>query len=267
MNKQDRPIGIFDSGLGGLTVVRRLRALLPKEHLIYLGDTARVPYGNKSRKTIQQFSRQDIRFLLSKGVKLVVVACNTATALALDHLRARYRVPVLGVVQPGVDASVRLTKNHRIGVIATAATVHSGAYAKAVRGKSRRCCVVSQACPLLVPLVEEGWGNNRLTRDMIRHYLRPLVRQSVDTIILGCTHYPLLKVAIRQVAGHRVQLVDSAQSCAAAVRNFLNAENLASRRSARGKLGLFVTDRPDSFSKSARLFLGTKSPLARLVEL
>ncbi len=263
MGKNSKPIGVFDSGLGGLTVVRQLRKLLPGENLIYLGDTARVPYGNKSRATIQRFSSEDTRFLLRKGVKMVVVACNTSTALALPHLKARFRAPVVGVVRPGAEAAVRATRNGRIGVIATSGTISSGAYESEIKKLMPRAKVFSVATPLLVPLVEEGWGNNRLTRDIIRHYLKPLLKNRIDTLILGCTHYPLLKSAIRQAAGPRLHLVDSAHNCAVAVRKFLKSNS--ARRG--GKLAIYVTDRPESFSKSARLFLGRKAPLAKLVKL
>jgi glutamate racemase len=265
MKHSDQPIGIFDSGLGGLTVVRQLRRLLPCERLIYLGDTARVPYGNKSQKTIQRFSREDTLFLLRKRVKLVVVACNTSTALAYDHLREKFDCPFIGVVRPGAEAAVRQTRSRRIGVIATSATVQSGAYEKQVRRLNPGCRVFSNACPLLVPLVEEGWGNTSLTRDIIRHYLRKLLARGIDTLILGCTHYPLLKPAIRQVVGGRVRLVDSAENCAIAVRSHLRQNNLETERRGRGKLELFVTDRPHSFSRSARLFLGMHVPPAKQV--
>jgi glutamate racemase len=174
---------------------------------------------------------------------------------------------VIGVSRPGAEAAVHKTRQNRIGVIATAATVHSGAYAKEVRRLRRGSRVISKACPLLVPLVEEGWGNNRLTRDIIRHYLRPILREKADTLILGCTHYPLLKSAIRAVTGRRLHLVDSAENCAAAVRRFLRAKGLQARRKRGGRLELFVTDRPDSFSRSAKIFLGGKAPMARLVKL
>lgn len=265
MKHSDKPIGIFDSGLGGLTVVRQLRRLLPRERLIYLGDTARVPYGNKSQETIQRFSREDTQFLLRKQVKLVVVACNTSTALAFDHLRTKFDCPFVGVVRPGAEAAVQTTRNGRIGVIATSATVQSGAYEKQIRKLSGKCRVFSNACPLLVPLVEEGWGNTRLTREIIRHYLQPILTRGVDTLILGCTHYPLLKPAIRQVVGKRVRLVDSAENCAIAVRQRLRDTGEETTRSGAGTLELFVSDRPHSFSRSARIFLGNRAPMAKQV--
>ncbi len=265
MKHSDKPIGIFDSGLGGLTVVRQLRRLLPRERLIYLGDTARVPYGNKSRETIQQFSREDSLFLIRRRVKLVVVACNTSTALALDHLQEKFDCPFIGVVRPGAEAAIRETRNGRIGVIATAATIQSHAYEKEIRKLDRACRIFSSACPLLVPLVEEGWGNIRLTRDIVRHYLRPILARRIDTLILGCTHYPLLKPAIARVVGRRIRLVDSAENCAIAVRQFLGESGKGTAKRSEGKLELFVTDRPFSFSKSAKLFLGNRAPMARQI--
>jgi len=266
MKQTDKPIGIFDSGLGGLTVVRQLRRLLPREHLVYLGDTARVPYGNKSQSTIQRFSREDTAFLLRRKVKLVVVACNTSTALALDDLKGKFDCPFIGVVGPGAEAAVRQTRNGRIGVIATSATIASGAYERQLRKLSRSCRVFSSACPLLVPLVEEGWGDIPLTRDIVGHYLRPLIARRIDTLILGCTHYPLLKSAIARVAGARIRLVDSAENCAIAVGRFLEENRLEAGRRGAGRLELFVTDRPHSFSKSARLFLGNRAPMAKQLE-
>ena len=265
MKHSDKPIGIFDSGLGGLTVVRQLRRLLPRERLIYLGDTARVPYGNKSQKTIQRFSREDTLFLLRRRVKLIVVACNTSTALAFDHLQKKFDCPFIGVVHPGAETAVHETRNGRIGVIATAATIQSGAYEKQIRRLAPACRVFSRACPLLVPLVEEGWGNIRLTRDIVGPYLQPILARGIDTLILGCTHYPLLKPAIAQVVGRRVRLVDSAENCAVAVRRFLDKNGMATAKHGSGRLELFVTDRPRSFSRSARLFLGANAPMAKQV--
>ena len=265
MKKSERPIGIFDSGLGGLTVVRQLRRLLPNEHLIYLGDTARVPYGNKSQKTIQRFSAEDTSFLLRKKVKMVVVACNTSTALALDHLETEFDCPFIGVLKPGAQAAAERTRNGKIGVMATAATIGSGAYQKQIRKFLPSARVFSQACPLLVPVVEEGWGNIKLTRGIVRQYLQPILAKKVDTLILGCTHYPLLKASIQQVAGRGVTLVDSAENCARAVGAFLMTNNMDAGRRSAGKLELFVTDRPHTFSKSARLFLGNKAPMAKSI--
>jgi glutamate racemase len=265
MKHSAKPIGIFDSGLGGLTVVRQLRRLLPREHLVYLGDTARVPYGNKSQKTIQRFSSEDTQFLLRHRVKLVVVACNTSTALALEHLQSKFDCPFIGVIRPGAEAAIQETRNGRIGVIGTSATIQSGAYEKQIRKLARVSRVFSKACPLFVPLVEEGCGNIQMTRCIIRHYLTPVLTHRIDTLILGCTHYPLLKSAIQQVVGRRIHLVDSAENCAAAVRQFLRENQMETSHRGTGRLELFVTDHPFSFSKSAKVFLGERVPMAKQV--
>src|SRR5262245_7321568 len=212
MNTQ-LPIGIFDSGLGGLTVVRQIHKVLPQEDLIYLGDTARVPYGTKSPSTVTRFACEDTQFLMQRNVKAVVVACNTCSAWALPMLEQKFPVPTFGVIVPGVRAALERTRNQRIGVIGTTATIRSRAYSNgilAVGGAK----VFTQACPLLVPLVEEGWLNHSVTLAVLREYLRPMLANRIDTLVLGCTHYPLLKKAIQKVAGKKIALVDSAESCA-----------------------------------------------------
>ena len=211
LSPDPRPIGVFDSGVGGLTVVRRLFELLPRESVSYFGDTARLPYGSKTRPTIIQFSMENTRWLVDHGVKAVVVACNTSTALALPELQKKFDLPVIGVIEPGARAAGRLTRSGRIGVIATRATTQSRAYSRALARISRKFAVTERACPLFVPLVEEGWLDHAATREVAREYLAPLVRRKVDTLVLGCTHYPLIREVIQEVMGPHVRLIDSGE--------------------------------------------------------
>ena len=209
MSAGSRPIGIFDSGIGGLTVAREIVRRLPHESIVYFGDTARVPYGPKSAETVRRYSREATAFLLSRGVKAVVVACNTATAHALETLRAELPVPVLGVIEPGARAAVAATRGHRVGVIGTAGTIHSGAYDLAVRRRLEDVRVYAQPCPLFVPLVEEGMEATPATRLIAEEYLRPLRAMDVDVLVLGCTHYPRLRPVLQDIMGDDVVLVDS----------------------------------------------------------
>jgi len=257
------PIGIFDSGVGGLTVAREFRRTLPREDLIYLGDTARVPYGSKSPETVVRFACEDTAFLLQEKVKAVVVACNTASAWALPELERRFKVPVFGVTLPGVRAALAATRNHRIGVIATSATVRSQAYTRGILARCDAAHVVAVACPLLVPLVEEGWLDHQVTDLVLREYLRPIVAGRVDTLVLGCTHYPLLKPAIRRIVGRKIRLVDSAATCAQFVAERLaDAGLLDTRRRRAGEIRAFVTDETERFSEWAERFLG--EPVAKV---
>ncbi len=262
-----RPIGVFDSGVGGLTVVRQLRRLLPRETIVYLGDTARVPYGTKSPPTIVRFACEDARFLQSQSVKAIVVACNTASALALDSLERQFELPIFGVIAPGAQTAVHNTVNQRIGVIATASTIRSRAYEKAIRKLAPSAAVFVKACPLLVPLVEEGWLNHPVTHAVLREYLEPLLKQNIDTLVLGCTHYPLLKPAIRKVTEGRITLVDSAESCAASVRAQLARLSLLSPSPHKGAIRSFVTDEPSRFNELARRFLREPIRPSRHIDL
>jgi len=201
-----KPIGIFDSGIGGLTVVKQLIKLLPNEQLIYFGDTARIPYGTKSKRLIEQYALEDAAFLLQFDIKLLVVACNTASSLAMDVLRRQLDIPVLGVVQPGAQAAVELTRNNTVGVIGTTATINSGSYAREIEKLNDNVKVSGQSCPLLVPLVEEGWLEEDITILTLRKYLAALMKSDIDTLILGCTHYPLLEKTIQRVVGPDVRL-------------------------------------------------------------
>jgi glutamate racemase len=247
-----RPIGVFDSGIGGLTVVRALRELLPNENIFYLGDTARVPYGGKSAHTVERYSLEIAALLLEEDCKTIVIACNTASALALPKLEATSSVPVIGVIRPGAAAAVATTRNGHIGVIGTRATIKSGAYERAIRTLHQDVRVAARACPLFVPLIEEGWLEGEITDRIVRQYLEPLVQNGIDTLVLGCTHYPLLRGAIGKFLGNSVKLVDSAQNCATAVRDLLEGENLRAAPGAAGKLEVALTDPPDAFLEVAR---------------
>lgn len=247
-----RPIGVFDSGIGGLTVVAALRKLLPNESIFYLGDTARVPYGGKSAATVQRYSLEIAAMLLQENAKTVVVACNTASALALPRLEETLPVTVTGVILPGARAAVAKTRSGHIGVIGTRATIASGAYERALRSLNPDVRVTARACPLLVPLIEEGWLESPITDEIIRQYLAPLMSDGVDTLVLGCTHYPLLRNTIARLVGEKIALVDSAQNCALAVRDLLQRENLSARESSSARLQVALTDPPDAFLRVAR---------------
>lgn len=247
-----RPIGVFDSGIGGLTVVSALRALLPGESIFYLGDTARVPYGGKSASTVQRYSLEIASMLLEENAKTVVVACNTASALALPQLTESVPVRVTGVILPGAQAAVAATRSGHVGVIGTRATINSGAYERAIRSLNPEIRVTARACPLLVPLIEEGWLEQGITDQIILQYVSPLVDEGIDTLVLGCTHYPLLRKAMARLLGSSITLVDSAQNCAKAVRDLLVRENLRAPESGTGRLQVALTDRPDSFLRVAR---------------
>lgn len=268
LSERNLPIGVFDSGVGGLTVVRQIHRALPKEDLVYLGDTARVPYGTKAPSTVIRFAWEDTEFLLSRKVKAIVVACNTASAWALPTLQREFPLPVFGVIQPGAEAALAKTRSGRIGVIGTRATIRSQAYPDAIRAYNGRAKVFGQPCPLLVPLVEEGWLRHPVTRTVVQGYLAPLLRRRIDTLVLACTHYPLLKPAIQRVAGREVALVDSAETCAEFVRDQLVELDLVYEgRRTRGKIYPFVTDEADRFEAAASRFLRFPTAPARRVAL
>ena len=262
------PIGIFDSGIGGLTVVRQIHRALPHEDLIYLGDTARVPYGTKSPGTVVRFACEDTQFLMQQNVKAVVVACNTVSAWALPTLEKKFPVPIFGVIIPGAQAALKRSRNRRIGIIGTTTTVRSQAYSRAILARDDSARVFARACPLLVPLVEEGWTNNKITQAILRAYLSPLLRRRIDTLVLGCTHYPLLKKGIRGVVGKEVALVDSAESCAQFLSERLDGTKLLARTRRRaGVIQPFVTDEVERFDDMARRFLGVPTDPAWKVDL
>ncbi|MCL5096306.1 MAG: glutamate racemase [Candidatus Omnitrophica bacterium] len=268
MPQEERPIGIFDSGVGGLSVVRALHLLVPREDIIYLGDTARLPYGTKSPKTVVRFSCEDAEFLLRHRVKALIAACGTVSAWALEALQNRFEVPVIGVIEPGVQAALKTTRNHRFGVMATNATVRSMAYPRAIHRACEAAKVFTCACPLLIPLVEAGWTNHRVTRMVLREYLAPLRRQRIDTLILACTHFPLLTAAIHEVVNHRVALVDCAEACARYSSEYLGKWQLLCRKRRRpGMIQAFVTDESDRFNELAAQFLGKSIAPAMQVDL
>lgn len=258
-----KPIGIFDSGVGGLTVYKAIRAAFPEEDLVYFGDTARVPYGPKSRNTIIEYSVQNARFLLQKGIKVLIVACNTSSAVALPEIQSLTSIPIIGVIAPGAEMAARLTLNKRIGVIGTEGTVRSGAYSTAIQEIIPEAEVFSQACPLLVPLVEEGWLDHSATRSIVHEYLQGYKEKDIDTLVLGCTHYPLLKDLIIQELGSQINLVDSADAIAQYLRSLLPPEY-------NGQAGLdkfFVSDNEDKFTQIAGRILGTQPSQLQRVRL
>lgn len=258
------PIGVFDSGVGGLTVVREIMEQLPGEALLYFGDTARVPYGNKSEETVVRYSAQIIKFLLSKGAKTIVIACNTASAVALEKMKEMFEVPIIGVVKPGAKAAAEVTKNGKIGVIGTEATIRSGIYSEFLRKTDPHVTVYGKACPLFVPLVEEGWlEEDTITEQVARRYLAGLSGQGIDTLVLGCTHYPLLRSVIQRVVGDQVKLVNPAVETTRELKYLLEEHHLLNESAgtgesyaAAGKEPLprhefFVSDRAEKFKQFA----------------
>ncbi|HZC34113.1 MAG TPA: glutamate racemase [Chthoniobacterales bacterium] len=246
-----QPVGVFDSGIGGLTVVHALRKTLPAEDIFYLGDTARLPYGTKNQATIERYSVEIAGLLLSERAKIIVVACNTASALALPRLQNTLRVPVIGVIAPGARAAAKTTKSGRIGVIGTRATMTSGAYEQTIQALRPDATVISQPCPLLVPLIEEGMFRGPIVEDILHLYLDPLLFEGVDTLVLGCTHYPLLAPLISEIAGEGVNLVDSAENCATAVAQLLKELNLLNTSDGLGRLDVALTDESNPFLQTA----------------
>lgn len=264
-------IGVFDSGIGGLTVVKELMRQLPGEDIVYLGDTAHLPYGTKSADTIIRFTLDNILFLLKQNVKLIVIACNTASSLALEEVRQHFRIPIIGVIQPGARKAARITKTKHIGVIGTRATIKSKAYESQIKKINSTIKVTSQACPLLVPLVEEGWLNHPQTLSIAKKYLEALIQKDakMDTLILGCTHYPLLKPVIKKVLGSNINLIDSAQEVVRDVEAILRDTGLIKRKSEKkGRCRFYVTDDPDGFSRQAVRFLGYRvSEVKRIINV
>ena len=257
LNKSNEaPIGVFDSGLGGLTVVRELRRRLPHERIVYFGDIARLPYGIKSEKQIREFSCENTEFLLKRKVKAVVVACNTSTSAAYSYLKKNYSVPIIDVIQPAAERAVSVTRNQRIGVIATQATIASKAYDSAIRSCNQQAKVFSQACPLLVPFVEEGVLEGELIEMVLNRYLGPLLKYKIDTLILGCTHYPLLKKVIQKKVGKNVKLIDSAPAAVGKLYDLLLKTKSFRSQKKKGDLQVFVSDLPTTFRPVGARFLG-----------
>ncbi|HWT00822.1 MAG TPA: glutamate racemase [Pyrinomonadaceae bacterium] len=279
--KRDLPIGIFDSGVGGLTVYRALHERLPDERFVYLGDTARVPYGTKSLQTVERYAIENSCFLEARGIKLLVVACNTASALALPAVRRAVSVDVVGVIEPGAAAAVESSRKNiaakSVGVIATEATVQSGAYSRAIAELDDAIEVVERACPLFVALAEEGWAESDVARAVAADYLREIRRGDVGTLVLGCTHYPILRRVIQETVGDRVGLIDSGEAAAAEVERLLRRRGLA--RDPRGEDGarerhlcddldhFYVTDAAERFSRVAERFLGSAPSVLEAVEV
>lgn len=250
------PVGVFDSGVGGLTVAHEVIRQLPHESLLYFGDTARIPYGPKSPETVRRYSREIADFLCDEGVKSIVIACNTATAHALTALRDEFDMPVIGVVEPGARAAVSVTTGGRIGVIGTVGTIKSGAYERAIRAIDPDVRITARACPLFVPVVEEGWTEHEATRLIAREYLEPLVAADIDTLVLGCTHYPLLKPLLHEILGPGVRLIDSAEETAAETARTLAAANLAAPSDAEPTYRFVASDDPLQFLQLGQRFLG-----------
>jgi glutamate racemase len=256
MTDRQRPIGIFDSGIGGLTVLKEIFDKLPNENTIYLGDTARVPYGNRSPETVTRYSFENTRFLSSKDVKILVLACNTASSISLSEVRRSFPVPVVGVIEPGAKAAVAATNKKRIGVIGTEATVRSSSYTRAIHAIDPSIDVFGIPCPLFVPLVEEGWTDGQITEMVANRYLAGMRAKDIDTLVLGCTHYPLLKHVLSTIMGNGVTLIDSAIETAHEISAILDAQGLMNIPGQPVRHQFYVTDSPQKFLSVGERFLG-----------
>ncbi|MCD8155465.1 MAG: glutamate racemase [Clostridiales bacterium] len=271
MRKTDRnaPVGVFDSGVGGLTVAREIMRNLPSEKIVYFGDTARLPYGSKSKETITRYSRQIIRFLMAQQVKAIVIACNTASAFALDEVRHEFDIPILGVIQAGVEVAAAETRNKRIGVIGTEGTVGSGIHASYIKKIDPSITVIGKACPLFVPLAEEGWVHDPVTTEVARRYLEPLKEQEIDTLILGCTHYPLLRSTIREVMGDEVRLVNPAYETAVQLGRLLEENDYTCEGTGPEEFPyrFYVSDLADKFNSFANSILPYDVEMTRKIDI
>lgn len=265
--RSSRPIGVFDSGIGGLTVVAEIMRQLPNEEIVYFGDTARLPYGPKSSETVTQFAIEDTEFLLRHGVKMVVVACNTASSVAMETLSDRYDLPVVGVIKPGALAAVSSTLDGRIGVIGTEGTIASRAYSREIAKLDRDAEVLEQSCPLFVPLAEEGWTDREVTLVIAHEYLTPLRDAGVDVVVLGCTHYPILKGTIGKVFGPGVRLIDSAEETASEVAERLAAHGIGREPGGMLDHRFYVSDVPHRFKEQAERFLRSPLPPVEVVSI
>lgn len=252
--KNEQAIGIFDSGIGGLTVMSQIAKQLPYEKILYLGDTARLPYGEKSPETVIRYTIENAIFLMEKNIKVLVIACNTATAFAIHKLHSIFNIPVVGVIEPGAEQAVRVTKNHHIAVIGTKGTIQSSAYEKKIRELNPNATIISKACPLFVPLVEEGLHKHEATSLIVHEYLSFLKREPIDTLLLGCTHYPILKDIIQSYLGSHIAIVDSASTCAEKVRKVLEENRLESSSKTPSAHRFFVTDNPEKFQITGKKF-------------
>ncbi len=264
---QNKPIGIFDSGIGGLTVAAEIFMQSPSEDVVYFGDTGRYPYGPRSENIVKKFSRQNANFLIKKKVKLIVVACNTASAYALNYLKRIYGVPIIGVVLPGAAAAAALTKNKKIGVIGTQGTISSGSYQKALKKIDGSLKIAARACPLFVALAEEGYTQKPASKLIAKDYLSELKNKNIDTLVLGCTHYPLLRKTISGVMGKKVRLVDSAEQTAAVVKFLLKESNLANPQKRSGEKKFYVSDSPKKFKQLGERFLGKRIAKVELIDI
>jgi glutamate racemase len=257
-DESSRPIGIFDSGIGGLTVVREVNRILPNEKVIYFGDTARVPYGNKSKETVIDYSLQIAYFLMKKKIKMLIVACNTASSVSIPTLRRHFHIPIIGVIEPGAKAAINYSADKKIGVIGTLGTISSNSYKKALKKIERKTKVFQKACPLFVQLAEEGWTNNHVARTAADEYLKDLKKRELNSLILGCTHYPLLKKMIKTSMGNKVRLIDSGVETAKEAKRILEKKKLLNQHtpSQQGKSVYYVSDYPHKFFEISRRFLG-----------
>jgi len=266
-NINTAPIGIFDSGIGGLTVVRELLGRLPNENIVYLGDTARVPYGTKSGETVIKYSHSNADFLVSKDIKFLVVACNTASSVSIPSLNEKLEIPVIGVIDPGARKAAEITKSGRVGVIGTPSTIRSSAYTKAIHRHSAEIEVYTQDCPLFVPLADEGWTEGEITEQIAEQYLGSLKEKDIDVLVLGCTHYPLLKNTIQKVMGDRIILVDSAQETALEIDTILSDKELLNDNHDNADRQFYLTDVSETFISVAGRFLGQKIDGIELVDI
>ncbi len=262
----DSALGVFDSGIGGLTVFRALAQRLPQERIVYFGDTARVPYGSKSTDVIRQYASQDAAFLIAKHVKMIVVACNTVSAVALEEVKRGNPIPVLGVINPGAQVAVTASKKKKIGVIGTVGTIASDAYTRAIHSLDPSIEVIPQACPLFVPLAEEGLADHPATELLANEYLKPMIEHGIDTLVLGCTHYPLLKHTIEKVVGPEITLIDSAEATAVEVEKLLSRENLITSSNGVPRHEFYVSDLPHRFRELGERFFGEPLELVTKID-
>jgi glutamate racemase len=254
--EKEKPIGVFDSGIGGLTVVKRIASYLPLEDIVYFGDTARVPYGSKSNDTVIEYGLQDAKFLMHKNIKALVVACNTVSSIALDELKKRFDVPIIGMIEPGAKMASMNSSNKKIGVIGTRATISNQAYSKKIKKIDPSIHVFEHSCPLFVPLAEEGWIKHKATYEIAKEYLQEFLKIGIDTLVLGCTHYPILADVIQEVIGKEVKLIDSGIAAAESVKEELDRYNLNTNKFSLGNQSFYVSDIPMKFKELAELFLG-----------
>ena len=267
MENRQKPIGIFDSGIGGLTVVKRLAATLPNENIIYFGDTARVPYGSKSNATVIDYSIQNTKLLLSKNVKAVIVACNTASSIAIPELKEHFNIPIIGMIEPGAKMALQKTKNKKIGVIGTRATTGNLAYSSELKRIESSIHVIEKPCPLFVPLAEEGWTEHKATYEIAEEYLKEIREDGIDTLVLGCTHYPILSNVIQEVIGQNVHLIDSGVASAELIKEKLQKLDLLKNSNGIGWQEFYVSDIQVKFKEIAELFLGKEIDHVHKVDL